>query len=381
MSDLEGLIELGTIAAVEVAASELAARGEEARACPNCGAKLIGPYCAVCGQERDTHRRSVYALVHDLVIDIISFDSRVLRTAKALVLQPGELATAFREGRTRRYVPAIRLYLFVSLIFFLVLSLSGLALMQLQVTATPVKVTRDAQGNPFIANPAYDPDDSTLKKLPKLIPVDRKKADRPGGLYSFGTHVHFFAPIGKFQAELTPAEKERLRNINVTVGFADTDEERKQMEKTTNWLQTHIYGGIQKLAADPAALNGPLTTWIPRALFLLLPLYALLLAIFYWRQRKTFFFVDHLVFSLGVHTFTFVALIAAAGLAQILSGGTVALLFLAAMTIYIFIAMKRFYRQGWFWTTMKFGTVSFIYTIFFLIPALATAIAMSFFDT
>ena len=61
------------------------------------------------------------------------------------------------------------------------------------------------------------------------------------------------------------------------------------------------------LAADPAALNGPLTTWMPRALFLLLPLYALLLALFHIRRRKRFYFVDHLVFSLSIHTFTFVA--------------------------------------------------------------------------
>jgi hypothetical protein len=42
-----------------------------------------------------------------------------------------------------------------------------------------------------------------------------------------------------------------------------------------------------------------------------------------------------------------------------------------AIAIYIFIAMKRFYRQGWIITTLKYMTVSFIYTFVFLIPALA----------
>ena len=83
---------------------------------------MIGAYCAVCGQARDTHRRSVWGLIKVLVEDIVSFDSRILRTGWALVFKPGELASAFREGRTQRYVPALRLYLFVSLIFFLILS-------------------------------------------------------------------------------------------------------------------------------------------------------------------------------------------------------------------------------------------------------------------
>ena len=41
--------------------------------------------------------------------------------------------------------------------------------------------------------------------------------------------------------------------------------------------------------------------------------------------------------------------------------------------------MKRFYEQGWFWTTVKFISVSFVYSTFFLAPALAGVIAVSFF--
>jgi hypothetical protein len=111
---------------------------------------------------------------------------------------------------------------------------------------------------------------------------------------------------------------------------------------------------------------------------LLLPLYALLLAAFYWRQRKDYYLVDHLIFSLTIHTFTFVVLIVAVGLAQILSGEIVAWLVFAAIAIYIFIAMKRFYRQGWVITTVKYLLVSFIYTFIFLIPALSSVIAYVF---
>jgi hypothetical protein len=70
--------------------------------------------------------------------------------------------------------------------------------------------------------------------------------------------------------------------------------------------------GLRELATDPAALNDPLGLWIPRVLFLLVPAFALLLALFHMGLRKKFLFVDHLVLSLDLHSFVFVALMIAA---------------------------------------------------------------------
>ncbi len=97
MSDMEAILETGAAAGLEYAASRLAERGTPAAECANCGAPLVGPYCAMCGQEPDIHRRTVASLAHDLISDIASFDSRILRTAKALLFKPGDLPLAFHE--------------------------------------------------------------------------------------------------------------------------------------------------------------------------------------------------------------------------------------------------------------------------------------------
>src|SRR4051794_31677888 len=107
---MEAILESGAAASIEYAAARLVEQGGKPGKCANCGAPLVGPYCAMCGQERNVHHRSVKHLVHDLVSDLANWDSRILRTAKALLFQPGELPLAFHEGRTRRYVPALRLY-------------------------------------------------------------------------------------------------------------------------------------------------------------------------------------------------------------------------------------------------------------------------------
>jgi hypothetical protein len=360
--DLEALAELGGAAAVEMVASALADHGENAAKCPNCGAPVIGPFCAACGQERNTHRRSVRALFGELLSEIASFDSRILRTAKALLIQPGELSLAFHDGRPRRYVPALRLYLFVSLIFFLTLSAAGLAIVQFQLVTHPEKIVTNAKGQSF----AITQDDS------EPAPIADWKAKEPGPHYSISSELHMFAPIGAYHNVLPPqaiaALEDDKRHAEQKIG----------KNKTGNWIKTHAFKTVAALATDPAAINGPLTIWIPRVLFLLLPIFALVLAAFYWRQRKKFYFVDHLVFSLNMHSFVFAVILIAAGLSQLIPGEFVAWAVLASVGVYQLLAMRRFYRQNWFWTAAKLVSVSFVYTVFVLLPAMAVVISVSF---
>ena len=373
--DIEAIIETGAAAAVEAAASALAARGTATTICANCKKPLLGPYCAVCGQPSQSGHRSVHDLLYAFVKDVVNFDSRILRTARALLFQPGELPKAFREGRTQPFVPAIRLYLFVSLVFFVLLGVTGIALLQLEVVATPQRVVWDSKGNAFIANPAYDAmdDDPDTKKLIKpLTPISRQKALRPGGVFTFSSKEHFFSKIGAYHSSLPPAARSQLLDHQVVTVPGPGGEE-------ADWVQRSIYKTVSRVAADPAALNGPLTDWLPRALFLLLPLYAFLLALFHIRRRKDFYLVDHLVFSFSIHTFAFVGLIVAVGLAQVMAGGTVALLLFLVLAAYILLAMKRFYAQGWGITTVKFIFVSAIYCALFLFPALIAVLVMSIF--
>ena len=137
-----------------------------------------------------------------------------------------------------------------------------------------------------------------------MIKMDNKKALKPGGHYEYSTKIYFFAPIGAYHVDLSPEARARLKEASVNVEIGERPQIRptkaKAAEKTKSWIEQHVFDGLQRLAADPAALNGPLTTWIPRILFLLMPLYALLLALFYIRQRKTFLlrrspdlFADH----------------------------------------------------------------------------------------
>ncbi len=380
MDGLDAISETAGAAALEIAVSAVRERGGKVGPCPNCASPMFASYCALCGQPADTHRRSVARLVHDFVADISSFDSRILRTARALLFQPGELSLAFREGRTQRYVPPVRLYLFMTLIFFLTLSFAGIALLQLTLQTTTVRYTADKSHNVFIVkNGVVEPmegfkaDDKGNVFLadPDVPhkPIPHMKAD--GSLdQTLTTKPYFFARLGSIKAAPAPSKF-----------LADLDKELKSGTSKTpglgSWIKEHITRMFKVLATDPAAINGPLTEWIPRVLFVLLPLFAILLAAFYWRQRKQFFFVDHLVFSLNIHTYGFALLLIAAGLAQLLPAVVVAEAVALVMAIYLFLAMRRFYRQSWLWTSLKFAAIGFFYGALILPSALGSIIAYS----
>jgi hypothetical protein len=364
MDGLEAISETAGAAAVEIAVAALVERGGRVSPCTNCSAPLIGPFCAACGQPIETHRRSVFVLLHDLVKDIASFDSRILRTARALLFNPGELPLAFREGRTQPYVPAVRLYLFVTLAFFLTLGFTHVAIVQF-VPEARLEQAVTSKGQRYLITPGdTDPDDKI--KLPAWL-----DDGKPHYSISVNNAV-FFAREGAYHANVPEAAIEDLSS-RVTHDTVDSKDPKKV------WFKTTLRRTMEGLAKDPAALNGALTTWIPRALFFLLPAFALLLALFYWRQRKKFYFVDHLVFSLSFHTFAFALLLAAAGLAQVFSGYLVAVAVVVALNVYLLLAMKRFYGQKWFWTTTKFVTVEVFYATLFIFPALITILVLSIF--
>lgn len=325
-----------------------AAVGSVANICPNCHSLRLGRFCASCGQPADGHRRKVGSLLGEFVVDLFSFDSRVLRTVYALLLRPGELARAFREGRTQSYVPSVRLYMFVSLIFFLMLAYGNIAIAQFGLTVLDKKPPAAA------------------------ISVGEKGAQT----ITVGSKAAFFAPLGVVKSDLSPEDVAAL-HVSLNQAFAEAG------QKPSSWMDRAVLRAIDKLANDPAALNEAISLWLPRALFLLLPLFALVLTLFYIRQRKLYLFVDHLVFSLNFHSFLFVVVLAESYLSRgVTDGGASSAMLIAALFVligYLALAMRTFYRQSWLMTATKSVAVAASYAIFVLLPAFVGVLAMGVF--
>jgi hypothetical protein len=102
---------------------------------------------------------------------------------------------------------------------------------------------------------------------------------------------------------------------------------------------------------------------IPKMVFFFLPLTAVLFKLFWWKR----YFVEHLVFTLHLHSFTF-----ASGLLLFLNWAPVTGVFLLWSTVYSGLAFQRMYKDGWFMLLLKLTGVSVLYSILLAAAVLIT---------
>ena len=86
--------------------------------CKNCDTEVERNFCPECGQRSVDLERPVLELASELLRELLDIDGRVARTLRALLTQPGVLTSAFLAGQRRRYTSPVRLYLVISLLFF-----------------------------------------------------------------------------------------------------------------------------------------------------------------------------------------------------------------------------------------------------------------------
>jgi hypothetical protein len=93
---------------------------ESTLACPSCGAPSMGRFCDRCGEKRRaSHDFSIRHYVGEAIEAFTHFDSKILRTAWLLVSRPGVLSANYLAGRRVRYVNPLRLFLLLSVVYYL----------------------------------------------------------------------------------------------------------------------------------------------------------------------------------------------------------------------------------------------------------------------
>jgi len=221
--------------------------------CQNCQTEIDGAYCPACGQRNIDLERPIWSLVGDIVKETFELDGRAALTVKTLFRHPGMLTDEFLAGRRRTYTPALRLYLVISISFFII-------------------VGWIAQSG-FLLEPGQDP------------------------------------------------------------GF------------------------------DAALQARFLSDDLPRLMFLLLPMFALLLKITYMNRL----YFDHLIFSIHLHSAAYVILALMLPLEELANRYTVLMISQVVLLVYFLayfvIAVRRVYKSSWLAVALKSTAVLFAYMI------------------
>lgn len=217
--------------------------GTGTQPCLNCGEPLRGRFCAACGQRDVPAYPTVRELAEDAAAELWGWDGRLATTLRALVLKPGHLTREFLQGRRARYIAPFRLYLVASVAYFVLAA--GAPELKLESGKTVYIGLRIGVTATDTTRQPGDPD--------------------PGG-----------------DRALTPAEREQLL---------------AEIAEAPAFVQPFLRAAMD----DPAGLRRRVFETLPRIFFVLLPLFALIVSLFYRGRR----FPEHLYFAIHLHAFAF----------------------------------------------------------------------------
>ncbi|MGF1605244.1 MAG: DUF3667 domain-containing protein [Rhodothalassiaceae bacterium] len=348
--------------------------------CMNCGAAVTGSYCPDCGQKDDDLRRPLYTFLVNFLDDVFSLESRALRTMATLIAFPGRMTRRYVQGRRQSYTPPLRLYLITSLLFFLTLGATDIALIGFtldQNGADPVTNGVEGPGAAQDAPPEpSSPPSESAQTQPdeRTVEIDESTRITIGSedlSPEEGEEVAQFAEsmvsaLGGCQVRtrlFLPAEAVTRHDPECRAAL-DKQLAGTHLPEQVGFLERLVLG-FQRSLDDPARLNRAFNTWLPRAMVLLLPLMAVGLSVLHRRRGQYFF--NHLVFSLHFHTFVFVLMIVlvlwARGVGPLPPGHWVSLLVL----IYFIVAMKHAYQQGWIKTVLKSAVIAIGHSLVLLL--------------
>ncbi len=271
-----------------------------------------------------------------------------------LLLSPGWLTNQFVAGRRTRYLHPLRVYLLVSIVFFLCARFVPFQVKPPDVakmTAEQRAEVEEAMQNPSIPQ-------AVREQVLRNLAEQRKKEAAQAGLSPTPRAVSTPSP--------TPDKGENLD---------------RQLDEASapSWLKTKLREKIGPHGGNVELLGKTLRDNISTMMLFCIPLFAFVLKILYLRQGR--YYIEHLVYALHIHSFFYIAvlLIVFSGIATkrwVPALNTPLLWILVlAMVAQVFCSIRQVYGQGWFMTTFKFFFGGFIY-LFVLVLALAvTAVA------
>jgi hypothetical protein len=225
---------------------------ERSARCLNCGSPLTGPFCAACGQRDIPPYPSVRELAIDAVSEFSGWDGRLLNTLRTLLLRPGVLTHEFLEGRRVRYISPLRLYLSASLVYFL-----------LSAAAPEIRLSNGR----------------ALSGIQVGVSTGAASSTAPQRVATAANDA-----LGRGQP-ITEAERQ---------------EALKDIERAPKLMQPFL----RRVVGDPNGFKHGLLETMPKMLFVLLPVFAGIVALFYHGRK----YPEHLYFAIHLHAFIFIAL-------------------------------------------------------------------------
>ncbi len=310
--------------------------------CLNCGTNVTGRFCHQCGQENVEVKESFWHLIMHFIEDLTHFDGKLWGTLKLLLFKPAKLTQLYMDGKRASYIHPIRMYLFISAVFFFFI----------------------------FSNKSSDPIEKVdvKKEINKAIPPSVKDNNRLNfNISDDTTQYKTILDYDSAQSKLPSSKKN---------GWLESSIIKKSIEINGNYNND-----ANKIGA---AVLDHFQHYFSRILYISLPLFALFIWVLY-RRNRDYYFVDHLIFSIHIYCAFFIILFAHK-LLNIISEwafhksyGSVTLVTTGVLFFYMYKALENHFKQSRRKTILKFIILN-LFTFILMSVLMISFILLSFFN-
>jgi hypothetical protein len=306
--------------------------------CLNCEATVVGQYCSACGQENIEVIEKFWPMITHNIGHYFHFDSKFLSTIGPLVTKPGFLTNKYIAGKRTSYLHPIQTYLFISIVFFLLMPI-GSNSNKGEKLSSKIKEEQVSE-----------------KKLLESPAKDINKA-------------------GSTRGKSTPVKEKHITFNGLQLDQDSTieayEERQKKLSSSNrdNFFTHYANKQLLKLTGKDSEKNiDKFIRNLPKLMFILLPLFAVILKLVFWRNRK--YYIEHFVYSLHLHSFLFILFTILLILDYIsfgfLSGAFIGFMATGLIIWYIYRSLREVYKNNRWRTIGKMIILYFSYmTVFF----------------
>ncbi|MCB4797631.1 DUF3667 domain-containing protein [Neotamlana laminarinivorans] len=351
--------------------------GQLLEVCKNCDKTYYSKYrfCPHCGQQTKD-KLTVGVLFANTIKNYFSVDARFFKSFFPLLFKPGFLARKFVEGKRLLFLHPAQMYLFITVVFFFLFSF--------------VQKKQADNLNKELAKTIKNRNDEALPiNVKDSLLIEKSKIEDSLALAQVKTAL----TKTRRYTNLSEAEIDSITNVSqqrkgdfsfdeqkidslIVADASDEDIYKAMgMDNDSNWFAKRMYRQILKFykSRQGGSVLEAFYDTIPIAMFFLLPIFALILKLLYYKKGV---FANHLVFCFYFFAYLFTVFSFLIAINYLISIPAKFNFLIALSTfIYFIIALKNFYKQGWFISFFKGGITSFV---FLLIVAPFTASILGF---
>ncbi|WP_422083860.1 DUF3667 domain-containing protein [Ulvibacterium sp.] len=334
--------------------------------CLNCGhpLDLSDKYCPNCSQANSTKKLTIKDFFDEFFSNIVSYDSKLVKTLSALLIRPGRITRDYVDGKRMSYTNPFRFLLSLAIVYFLIQNFSG-------NFSEWDKYGVDKQGSPVDFQGPFglrldvgEEDREAIKVLDSL-----QISEQLNHIVIYRDSLILADPKAHFTSLNNLDFRDRfytkaeffntLIRKDTVYTFQDAIRKYEIPESFENKMSFGAAAGFVRASQRPGSFVSSLISKLPFAVFFFLPLFTLFIWLVYIRKKYTY--TDHLIFSFHNTSLLFILLIISYLIDSVFNVGS-NWIFITIFSLYLLRAMRKFYQQGTFKTIVKY---LFLNAIFF----------------